>query len=598
VSIVTNPLAPTNRDDGYFTDTLAADVSGFTAAIASYDLMNWDTATYAARRQIQIKMLESQSANDEKLSPEQLNKEYPGMNFTEGKSRLVATELANRNAKYQELQVARSLGPQGLKGTILDFGMGAVASMTDPLEIGAGIATGFGIGFLAKTAIGKAVAKTAVARTVFGAGRLTAAEAARSVELGISQGLARKTIAQEVAKDAAEGFIGNIATEMSLVASAAQAEGREYTAGDVLYNSAIGALAFAGVKGVGGRTLNWYRGIGDQHFKIVDDSTTGQQFMDKAPTAQHVHEAGVKMTDIPHDQTGYHFAPITDPSVEAPTKQLYVPIANSSSDISGVSAKVYDYRGPGVEISDNPAVTNAGAVRANGDGSMGSHVEVKVKEGLDIENLNAPITPEHRMTPILQQVADDMGVKFEMPETPKSIDKTINDFLELTGVDEQDFLDAVAAKAKEQGIKGYSFIVDKVAGVDHSPHNGLVIFDHADLEVIKQHEVNPELVRNPTPDELAKIKAEQESPASDLDHNPDAAKAVADNLENPQIPEVRGQELAREADQAVADLKQAHDAGLLDEISAKEAKDIIDYNEKADAFLELSKAVEKCWSGN
>lgn len=118
------------------------------------------TAVNLLARRSAVNELQATGAKD--LTPEQANARYPEMSTKWNKpvNPYVAQMLSDREQEQRQRQLAIDMGPQDPFSKTIQFGAGLLAHAMDPLETGAGMLTGWGVGaVVAKSVWGSAAVK-------------------------------------------------------------------------------------------------------------------------------------------------------------------------------------------------------------------------------------------------------------------------------------------------------------------------------------------------------------------------------------------------------------------------------------------------------
>lgn len=591
-------LAPrqfkTSEPQQYASDTYVPETSVGESATAEMELAAQDTATGALSRLFSMRQLEAQTQYDAKLGPEDLNKKFPNLEkpFTEAKSYAVAKEVADRQQKRQQLENIVQAGPQNVGQSLINFGASMLPHMVDPLEIAAGVATGYTlelagtaakVGLASESALARGVSKVAInpiTQNLFGAGT------------------AIKNTGQVLAKDIAEGFVGNIATEPFAQAPAADLDQRKYDAQDAIFNAAVGAAGFTAIKTAGGKAIRFLRGTSEKAVKVQDSTATAQLLQDQKVDVSHTTEMVSKQTDIPDTQSKYNHTPILDNKQMAETN-WHAPKDTVVQNIDqGGNAMMSDPYGPGVYMTDNPSVADAATVRGLED-HTGSVVEMKVNEDANVVDLDQKIV-DPKFNEALDSTMERTG--FNPPESPP-VDISAKQYfdemaLNNPGKDFDHFTEVLAEEAQKRGIDGYRFISDSVGDSEHSPHNAMVVFNREKLTEGNVREPSKEAVRNPTPEELRKLQEAQDPILNHRDYSPEVMTKLDKNIENPQVQTPKPTEILKDADNIKEDLKHLDDQGLLSESDKKSVEKLQEDAKFADSIDKIAKQVIACVRAN
>lgn len=528
-----------------YQDVYQPSVSGGQAFAASAELAAQDTATASIYRMYTLNSLEREAQFDQKLDPEKLNEKFPGLEkpFTEAKSVRVAQEIADRQAERRRLENIINAGPKGTLQTVANFGAAMLPHMIDPIELGAGIATGAGLGVIA----------------------------ARS---GIATAAIAKTAVGKVGAELASGFAGNLITEPFSTIPAATAEQREYGIKDAAFNAAVGAAGFTAARLVGGKAFKLAKNLGDRALNMKERVSTSQMLEGKRIDVTPVGEMFARQTDIPHEQTGYTFKNLSHEEIK--TQTFHAPKQINTPDIKSESAMFSDHYGDGVYMTDNPAVANAAAVRGL-DNAQGGIIETKISPDANLVNLDEFVSPTSKfrdaVNSALEGTRNEAGLnKFDRVDLDFLSGKQIFDYLEdqvSQGKLPESIINSVGFEAQVRGIDGYNFKADSVGDVEHSPHNAVVIFNPEKIQTGATRAPNPELIKNPTDTELRALREKQDPIRQHRDFVPDDISRLDSNIENPQVHELRASEIDKQADGHIEEMETADQLGILSESDKK-----------------------------
>lgn len=561
---------------------LQAGATSDEAVEASFDQAIDDTAVMIWARHKALNEYDKSGAK--MLSPEEANARYPGMPtawqepVNPYQAQFEYDREIERNVRLQKIQS----GPQDWWTKTKMFGAGMVAHLMDPIEFGVGIFTGWGIGAVA--ARGALGAKVALTARAVGAG--TASTGAR--------------IGYNVAEAAAGNLIENVAQEQAMSAQQIR-ENREYDPQEGMMNVAIGSFALPTVVGLkdigfwgGNRLKRAIRGTSPEADLAVARGAVGQLDQGIRPNSEFVMEALAKETDVnPELHPGkitYQYAPITK---DAQPKELYV--VTSGADINSDRVHVGDEYLGGTQLTDNPGVANAAAVRSFAD-SEGAVWKVNTSE-LNPVNLS-------------QKIPDDLQAEFGA--VAKAVGVTDKQLAELTGrevldmamnaIDEGDadetLIKTLKAELSKKGYNSWTHDGTKRLGYDHAPHNVVEVFDDAVLKPVGHYKADPE-VRADATDQL-KQRAQEYN--DDVRNRVDVSRTDYDEFtERVKTEDHAPGAFDRINDEAlennIADLKAWKEQGLLDEQGAKQLDELIEMDAKFEAEDKLMKAVVSCVRG-
>lgn len=546
------------------------------ATTAAFDLAQKDTATILGARFSANKDLESLGAK--KLTAEEANAQFPGMPvpYKDSVSPYVAQLNWDQHQDREKLQQKIASGPDDWWSQTKQFGAGLVAHAMDPLEFGAGMLTGMGVGAAAgRTAVGASLAEAAptniLARAALHGGE---AVAGNTVQM----------TAQEVA-----------------TAQGANREHEEYNTAEGVKNAAtsilFGSLLHLGIKEGSFQAASRVRNL----LNLAPNADLPAARTVLAQDARGANadigpivEAVAKETDVTStthpDKVSYNYEPVDGKTIG--DKSFYFP--SKGPELSQESSmQIGEQRAIGAQGSDNPGVANAAAVRSFSDGQGTLH-EVSGRD------MNPLVLSEAVPSELHEAFSKALDGLIEDPAKTEMANHTAKELLDEVwkGVDSGKIgTDRVLELQEEMKKAGYNAIVDdgrEVLGEEHSPHNLVTVLDPELLNSENKFKADPSVRIDPTPEKLEQVAQAAQDPAASL--NPESLKASNDLLDQVQK---EGVKFEPTDDKEFTDHFQSlADQGEIDPGMAKEALELVK-NEDARAELEnrLLRAVIGCSGG-
>jgi hypothetical protein len=579
---------------------------------ASFDLAQRDTIVGAASRLWAARGLEQDGGK--KISPDQANERFPDMEepFREPINERVAQFQYDQSRERQRLERKVMMGPSDPYTRSKQFGVGLLAHMMDPVELGASTLTGWGVGaVIGRTAIGAAMA----------------ARAATS-------------LAARTALNAGEAVAGNLienTVNEGVVAAADTAEGHEYDPVQGMKNLAmstfLGAIPGMALKEVSfhmGHTSNLrvdeahpeakidLTGLPPQEHVEVDTlartrngmlletspeadlavvrGVVGNLENDVRPDVTPMFEALARETDVnPADfgHTPYNFDPVTPETIGG--RRMFMTSREAVPDLDyRTTVPLGDEFGLGLHTTDNPGVANAAAVRSMAD-IPGTVHEIEIKGELRPLDLDAPI-PDNMMD-MARKALDHIG---EGPELADHL--TTHDlFRILKQAEMEDALPQGFMKSLNQGLQdlGYNALVSKGEsrmGVPlDNPHNHVTILDPSMIEKKATFEPDTKMVRPPDEQALADLQDKALGPKKSMLIDEQKYKEAVAQVEKMKS-EAKAQtsDLKAEIDEQIADFEDMHKQGLLDEGLQKEFEQVKQFRADLETNAVLDKAAAFC----
>ena len=168
---------------------------------------------------------------DDVVPHEELNKKFPDMEtpFNEPTSLTVAEELDRLNRQRRGLNKIIAKGDDNFVNKAVSFGSGVVAAALDPVGIAAGLLVGGGVN--------KVMALKSIAQPTTAIGRIT--------------------------KNAAEGVVGNVLSEATVVMPNQRAEQQDVDTYENFTNAVVAGVAFPAVIGAGKASFDFLKSRGE-----------------------------------------------------------------------------------------------------------------------------------------------------------------------------------------------------------------------------------------------------------------------------------------------------------------------------------------------
>lgn len=243
-------------------------------SLGAHVVLGWDSSaigTISRRVGREVELLHD---NSSVLSPDELNKKYPDMETpfneptSEMKAKLLYDETRRRHQLNKIANGQRDSSLVGIGGMGVQLGM----NLIDPI----GLAMGFGV---------EAAATRVLAKTVFSG-------------VNVTEKVAKMSLWQRTAKEAAEGVAGNLLEEALVVAPLTKQEQADYDA-DQAITFAVGAgFAFPALKGAMKKTVGLFRKnpvLGEKAMTLAQQQAESGMRVDTS-----IIEAQAKIDEIPN----------------------------------------------------------------------------------------------------------------------------------------------------------------------------------------------------------------------------------------------------------------------------------------------------------
>jgi hypothetical protein len=501
------PLKVSQGQDPSFEEYLNQDqyVDSSLASDAAFNLAWKDSAVGLWARNDAVNELKD--LGGKKLSPEEANEMYPWMEtpFKEEVSPALAMHLAEQDKEKFDLKRKMDQGPTDAWSQTKQFGAGVLAHMLDPIEVGAGMLTGWGIG-------------GAATRGLLG-------QTAKSIALkGAAEGAG---IGAKLAATGAENLAGNILENVTQEGVQKLVEAKEQvvdqrTSGDIATDILINSLAATSIPIAIKSSVHFSA----EGFKRIFRSTSPEADL---AVVRHVVQSGERggipdsgpilkalsqETDVgTYKGVAFEYSPIT----RTPEgKVIFDKPFFVARSVEGSKPLGDDLGLGGTHATSNGGVANAAAARSMSD-SVGEVAEVKLSE-LNPLDIDRAFPPE--IAPTIEAELKRLG--FDTREidvnkmTAKEIIQLIRNATDSGMLDRTDLMNV--RKIIEDG--GYDSLISdgsSVNGFPHNKHNHLVVFDDKKLLVEKTEAADPSQVRKPPPEDLDAARKYNETPREFLD---------------------------------------------------------------------------------
>lgn len=553
---------------------------------AAYDLANLDSGLGLYRRWRDMNKVEDEGGDV--LMPQELNRMFPQMEtpFTRPTTVRVAQEMAKRIEEKRAMEESIAKGPQGMFYGMARFGAGLAPHAIDPLEIGAGLVAGAGLGYIAE--LGWA-----------GKNAITLAMTA-----------ARPTAGQLAIRLAVENAVTNAAQETAAV-SMAHREGQEYTFADAMKNVALTTVAGVGVHMGGryviGKAAGFMRGLGERAEDTGMRSAFAQTAMDRSVDVDpiirdHVIESSGRTTGTNRFLGAARAYTPIERFEDLHGRQLYhgSPEARGSFADS-TKVVIEDDFGTGIYLTDNHDVANGYAARKGSDVD-GKVFEMSAKEDLNLINLEKPLDPEgpaaEALRPVLEESFGKRGAELMLQDhTGKQILEGIRSNIEAGRLPE-DMFDTVSARLHEAGFDGYRHEGGQFMGVDGQRHNVVMLFDHPEhpgVDKLQEHGAVPadrDVIPEMTQEEHRQLAERLNSHKSDAMYDPVDEQALDEHLANPhQDPDLP--QLEAELKETMDELKDLREQGFAVE-DEKVAEQVAEIKKVGDEEDFATKGMANC----
>ena len=409
------------------------------------------------------------TSQEKKIKPDELNKAFPGMNFSEELPLSIAASRAANKARQDEMKAWISRGDLGVKGQLT---AGAMTGL-DPGNVILGVALG-GQGLVAKVGY---------------------------------------------------NILGNYLMDLPTYALRKR-EGQDVNLAETLVESTAGGIVGTGVGEGLGIALRGTLRAGAAVGKKFSPETKAKIM--SATLSQK--ETGAKLDVSPMTKTTQDA--LSGKIVGGATEYVHTPGLSTERALytgetpSGEGVSFETDLGPGRYVTDDEVrvvnqVSNPNAARTGEVAQMAARPDAKLLD------LDTPVTDKAAAS-IVQKIESRLGVKLEVGEGTSL--KDVMDQIEskqITGELGEDSMVAVQAVAREQGMRGYNFVEKSPDG---SKHNVALFFDKDTPHLDELGRYKPDGENSPhlSPDEAERVSTDALKPENLEAYNVEAQKLIED----------------------------------------------------------------------
>ena len=517
---------------------------------AAYDLSKVDSTLSAINRMTEMSRIEAQESPI--LPPEELNKEYPGLPqpFTRPTKRAVADEIWKRHKERVDLSQVVSNAEDSLLTGAATLGASLLPHAIDPVNI------------LADLTIGGAI--MSIGRGAMGAKAVLSAR-------------------QVLSRGAAEGVLGNLATE-PVTFAANQAELQDYTAAQAFVNITAGGVFFPAARFGLSKTGSFLKRLGPNHVEAVGQASVAQVAGGRRVNVDPlVGDFRAEAGGSPRWAPEYRFAP--DPNVKGRT--LYAGTSHQYPDIKSHTVLIDEDFGDGIYLSDSPGVANG--ISSRKLGKSGKVLEVKLGD-TNIIDLDAPLSPNAKaaLEPILEKVLGKKKLAEFEARPGKEIFDELREAVEL-GKASDEVVAEVNRGLEAVGFDGYRYETGKRGG---DASNGVMLFNDSKSTVAREIKPDMSAVRKSSDGQLQEVVDRNQDWRSDTTYDDAAYKDFKEMADVPVEPETA--QIQRLADDAIDDLDQMKKINLLTESEIKELEQIKKFKAEEATREQLIKSAFVC----
>lgn len=543
------------------------------------------TAVGLAVRNYALSELQGQTSA--RLSPEEANEKYPGMDvpFREPVSPYVAQYKFDQFMEKRTREEKILNGPNDVWSKTKMMGVGVLTHLLDPVETGASLLGGWAIG-------------GAVKAGAFGTRAAAIANAGARASFASRVGLG---VAEEGAAEL--GF--NVAQGVGEAITSAR-EGVEVDPMDIMGDIAINTLAGT-VFGVGVKELSHGLSVRMKATRAIESGSEITDFLrdtspeadlpimrasvsdvdaHRVPRINELSEALARETSVqPNGKFNYVYEKL--PEVVPDGKRMYV--AAHGADLNGGKFLPSERMGDGIHLTDNPGVANAAAARSMADGVGAVHeIDLTGMRLLDLDQ----IMPENVST-ALKGLADDMGVDLN-----NTTGKDFMDFVQ--GFEKAEFvpegtLKNVQAQLREMGYDGITHNGASRNGVDHVAHNAVMLLDDTKAVSKGYYAADPSVRNSPSADLLTRAENNSSSLGQRFDIDEPAMDKFVQEIRDMDLTETSAQKSLKDhLEMNTTRLQELNKQGLLDERAVKELEGLTELKTRLEDEHTLVKAAIYC----
>jgi hypothetical protein len=461
---------------------------------ASQFLAAEESLTYALAYDSQLDEIKrkAEENNEDLIDPNELNQRYAGRverPFDSPMRISVAEEIAQRADSRRLLREKIARGPQDyLQKGLINFAAGSLSHIADPIEFGAGLATG---------------------------GLANAALKATRIGKALGYGVRKLTHAQSGMRIAAEGVIGNAAIE-PFIYNAKQEELADYTMEDALFGIAMGSVGFGAGRYLGGRAIDLGKSFGSKWVDSAHTTNVGRMAQDKVTDNIHTKDVVAEINTRGFDESvgkpQYEF--VHRESSELGGSSLF---ASKSGD-SDLEFKSFDegYAGESsVTLTSNINEANARSA-SKFDDVVGAVEEYRISEDARLFDLEKNFD-EAIVSKIKDIVGDDVDFS-------KSAIEVLDDIKGDIAIGEKppEILDQIQEAMAESGYDGYHHRKGLLYGEQKNPSDVVSIFNPDKVEKIGEYKADGKFTKGLSREDVITKKNEYNSKESDIHYDRNA----------------------------------------------------------------------------
>lgn len=530
---------------------------------------------------------ELQNQTSARLSPEEANEKYPGMDvpFREPVSPYVAQYKHDQFMEKRQREEKILNGPSDVWSKTKMMGVGVLTHLLDPIETGANIMGGWAVGGAIKAgAFGSRAAAVAAqgARASFAArvGLGVAENATSELAFNTAQGLGEAiTSAREGVEVDPIDILGDIAIN-TLAGTAFGVGVKELSHG--ISARMKPAKAFES----GAEITDFLRDTSPEADLPIMRSAVSDVDSHRVPRINELTEALARETSVaPNGKFDYTFEKL--PEVVPDGKRMYV--AAHGADLKGGTFLPSERMGDGIHLTDNPGVANAAAARSMADG-VGTVHEIDLT-GMRLLDLDQPL-PEN-VSAALKGLADEMGVDLQ-----NTTGKDFMDFVQ--GFEKAEFVPEGTAKnvqnqLRELGYDGITHNGSTRNGVDHVSHNAIMLLDDTKASSKGFYSADPATRNTPSADLLTRAENNSSSFGQRFDIDEPAMERFVQEIRDMELNETSAvKSLKEHLETNTQRLQELNKQGLLDERALKELEGLTDLKTRLEDEHTLVKAAIYC----
>jgi hypothetical protein len=452
------------------------------------------------------------------ISPETLNKEVPDLPIpiADPMTRRDFNLIKKGHEKRMLEQSIASAGPNDYLQVGMNFGASILAHASDPLEIGAGLATG-GIFTLAK-GVQLGARSGSILRGLRSAQRLRTLES--------------KVPFRALKRDVLEGIVGNAAVE-PVVLAASRADNADYDVFDSVQGIALGTIGFAGVKYGIHKGFEFARSLKGKQGEMLDEVSRAQFLNDKKVDVDPMMNHFLSETNA---------RPVKDSmpmgSVR-PVKRNIPFVEKTEADLRGTDLFAVNHRGRAeihkdsmvkyeedfgdtvVHLTEDPDFANGSANRTSGSSNKGKIIRVTAGEQ-NLINLETPFSKQvlDVIKKALGKDGEALFKRLKVDASGRNVIDGLKEGIASQMVDEL-MMDRITKALSDAGFDGYKFTGGKALGGNQPRYNGMALFKTDKLNVVDSF--SPDVASRVMPDKnlIRQQLDHSSSERSDIDFDPE-----------------------------------------------------------------------------